>query len=69
MPALREELGLSYTVASLHFSAFAAGMILAGLVGDRIVRRYGRATVFWTGAAGLVGVCSLPGSGWRTSIR
>ena len=54
MPSLREELGLSYTIASLHFSAFAVGMILAGLVGDRVVRRYGRKTVFWTGAAGLV---------------
>src|SRR5215212_4096028 len=54
MPSLREELGLSYTIASLHFSAFAVGMILAGLVGDRLVRRYGRRTVFWTGALGLV---------------
>src|SRR3954471_20950699 len=54
MPSLREELGLSYTIASLHFSAFAVGMILAGLVGDRVVRRYGRRKVFWTGAAGLV---------------
>jgi fucose permease len=54
MPSLREEFGLSYTVASLHFSAFAIGMILAGLVGDRFVRRYGRRTVFWTGATGLV---------------
>ena len=60
MPSLREELGLSYTIASLHFSAFAVGMILAGLVGDRVVRRYGRTNVFWTGAAGLVaGVVSL----------
>jgi MFS family permease len=54
MPSLREELGLSYTIASLHFSAFAVGMILAGLVGDRFVRRYGRGTVFWSGATGLV---------------
>jgi MFS family permease len=54
MPSLREELRLSYTIASLHFSAFAVGMILAGLVGDRFVRRYGRRTVFWSGAAGLV---------------
>jgi MFS family permease len=50
MPSLREELGLSYTIASLHFSAFAVGMILAGLIGDRVVRRIERRTVFWTGA-------------------
>ena len=54
MPSLREELGLSYTIASLHFSAFAVGMIIAGLIGDRVVRRYGRTKVFWAGAAGLV---------------
>jgi MFS family permease len=51
MPSLREELGLSYTIASLHFSAFAGGMILAGLVGDRVVRHYRRTKVFWGGAA------------------
>ena len=45
MPSLREELGLSYTIASLHFSAFAGGMILAGLIGNLVVRRYGRRTV------------------------
>jgi MFS family permease len=66
MPSLREELGLSYTIASLHFSAFAVGMILAGLVGDRVVRRYGRRSVFWTGAAGLAAgavaltICRIP---------
>src|SRR5215216_1176184 len=54
MPPLRAELGLSYTIASFHFSAFAVGMILAGLIGDRGVRRYGRRRVFWTGAAGLI---------------
>jgi len=53
MPSLREELGLSYTIASLHFSAFAVGMILAGLIGDVVVRRNGRTRTFWTGAAGL----------------
>lgn len=53
MPALRQELNLSYTVTSLHFSAWAAGMILAGMVGDRLVRVWGRRRVFWTGAAGL----------------
>ncbi len=53
MPPLREELGLSYTVASFHFSAFAAGMILAGLLGERVVRRWGRHAAFWAGAAGL----------------
>jgi MFS family permease len=42
MPSLRRELGLSYTLSSLHFSAFALGMIGAGLVGERVVARLGR---------------------------
>lgn len=53
MPSLRQELDLSYTVTSLHFSAWAIGMILAGVVGDRLVRVWGRREVFWLGAAGL----------------
>jgi hypothetical protein len=32
MPSLREELGLCYTIASVHFSAFAVGLFLAGLI-------------------------------------
>lgn len=60
MPSLRQELQLSYTVTSLHFSAWAVGMILAGVVGDRLVRAWGRRAVFWLGAAGLaVGAVAL----------
>ena len=53
MPYLRDELGLSYTVGSLHFSAIAAGMIAGGWVGDRVVRRIGRRYAAWTGAFGM----------------
>lgn len=53
MPFLRAELGLSYAVASLHFSAFAIGAIISGLVGERIVRRIGRAAALWGGVAGM----------------
>jgi len=38
MPFLRTELGMSYTLSSLHFSAFAVGILLAGLGSDRIVQ-------------------------------
>ena len=47
-PFLKDELGLSYTVSSLHFTAFAAGMLLVreagGFVsdfrgGDRAIER------------------------------
>lgn len=52
-PFLRAEMGLAYTVASLHFSAFAAGMLLAGLTTDRVIRRIGRRRTMWGGAAGM----------------
>lgn len=53
MPFLRDELKLSYTVGALHLSAFALGMILAGLTGDRLSHRYGRQITFWGGGVGM----------------
>ncbi len=55
MPFLRAELNLSYTVTGLHLSAFALGMVLAGLSGDRLAQRYGRRKVFWGGGIGMAG--------------
>jgi MFS family permease len=52
-PFLRSELALTYTLASLHFSAFAAGMLLAGGIADRVVARLDRRRTLWTGAFGL----------------
>src|SRR5262245_56667681 len=52
MPSLREEFGISYTVASLHLSVFAAGSVLVGLIGERIAKRRGRRTIFWVAAGG-----------------
>lgn len=53
MAFLRVELGASYAVTGLHMSAFALGMVGAGLSSDRLVARLGRAAVFWGGAAGM----------------
>jgi fucose permease len=52
-PFLKDELGLSYTVSSLHFSAFAAGMLLIGLAGNRVIGRAGRWPAAWIGAFGI----------------
>ena len=41
MPFLREEQGLGYAAAGLHFSAFALGGVLVGFLGDRILGRWG----------------------------
>src|SRR5919107_5567351 len=50
MPFLRTELGIDYTTASLHFSAFALGAVLLGLFGDRLSARWGRLASLWGGA-------------------
>lgn len=53
MPFLRAELGLSYTLGGLHFTAFALGMILAGLLSDCTTQIWGRSVNFWIGAVGM----------------
>jgi MFS family permease len=55
MPFLRAQLGLGYAVASLHFTAFAAGGVAAGLTGERWLRRLGRNRALWGGLAGMIG--------------
>ncbi len=52
-PYLRDELHASYTLASLHFSAFAVGMLGAGLVAERVLRRLGPLATIWWGSAGM----------------
>jgi fucose permease len=53
MPFLRAEHDFSYTVASLHFSAFALGAIPVGFFGDRAAGRWGRRASLWGGGAGM----------------
>ncbi len=53
MPFLRAELDLSYTLAGLHISAMATGMILAGATGAALAARLGRPAIFWGGGGGM----------------
>ena len=53
MPFLRAEHGFNYTVASLHFSAFAFGGVLVGFLGERVAGRWGRRASLWGGGAGM----------------
>lgn len=54
---LRDDQQVSRTVSGLHGTALATGAVLAGLVGARLVRRWGRALVLRVGLSGLaVGV-------------
>ncbi|MFN8449730.1 MAG: MFS transporter [Anaerolineae bacterium] len=57
-PFLKNELELSYTVSSLHFSAFALGIIGAGLIGNRVIQRVGRWNALWISAFGM-SACAL----------
>lgn len=52
-PFLKSELNLSYTVSSFHFSAFALGIIGAGLTGHLVIQKIGRWKSLWTGAFGM----------------
>ncbi len=52
-PFLKEELHLSYTVSSLHFTAFAVGILLIGLSGHTLIQRLGRGSSLWIGALGI----------------
>lgn len=46
---LRDDQQVSRTASGLHGTALAAGAILAGVVGTRLVRRWGRAVVLRLG--------------------
>lgn len=52
-PFLRSELGISYAVASLHFTTFALGILGAGLGGPWVIERIGRWRALWLGAFGM----------------
>jgi len=52
-PFLKDELKLSYTVSSLHFTAFAVGILLVGLSGHILIQRIGRWHALWLGAFGI----------------
>jgi fucose permease len=52
-PFLKEDLKLTYTVSSFHFTAFAAGILLVGLGGQIVIKRLGSLRSLWMGAWGL----------------
>lgn len=68
MPFLRSELRLSYAEGGLHLSAFAGGMIVAGLSAAALVQRMGRRAVLWGGAIGMGGGALLLMGGGHIGI-
>jgi MFS family permease len=65
---LSQELDLNYTVRSYHLSAFAFGMVLAGIHADRVARRFGRRTAFWAGGLGMALGAVLLASGRHVAV-
>jgi fucose permease len=67
---LRDELKLNYAEGALHGSAYAAGMILAGILGSTITRRWGRSATFWGGGAGMAAgaLCLILGQSTLVTI-
>src|SRR5512147_550889 len=52
-PFLKEELQLSYTVSSFHFTAFAVGILLIGFGGHFVIQRIGHSRSLWVGMFGI----------------
>jgi fucose permease len=52
-PFLKEELQLSYTVSSFHFTAFAIGILLIGVGGHLVIQRIGHRRSLWLGLFGM----------------
>lgn len=52
-PFLKEDLHLSYTISSFHFTAFALGILCVGLGGQYVIHRLGSARSLWSGALGI----------------
>jgi MFS family permease len=68
-PALRDELGYGYTLASLHVSAFAAASLVTGLLAPRLDRRIGRRAVLLLGLGGMgggIGALTAGADAWST---
>jgi len=53
MTFVRDELSLNYTVTGFHSTAFALGMVIAGLTGAAVSKRMGRRHLFWGAGAGM----------------
>lgn len=52
-PFLKDELSLSYTVSSFHFTAFAVGILLIGVAGHILIQRIGQQSSLWLGLFGM----------------
>lgn len=68
MPFVQETFHFNQTIASLHLSLFAFGMILAGVVGKQAILRWSRWQLLWGGGTGMVVGALLFASGWHPVV-
>jgi len=59
VPLLRDEQGVSATLAGLHGTGLAAGIVIAGALFAPATRRLGRGGTIWTGLAGVAAMTAL----------
>jgi len=59
IPYLRQEFNLDYTLAALHMSMFASGMVIGGLCAPSMLHRVGIVTGLWSGMAGILAGVTL----------
>ena len=61
IPFLRDEFAISYRVVSLHPAALAAGLIVCGVLGERVVAWFGRDGALALALGGICGGAALLG--------
>jgi len=54
VPYLRDEFAMSYSLAGLHQSAFALGMVTMGLLGSSVIKRLGITRSLWGGMVDML---------------
>jgi fucose permease len=68
MPLLRKDLDINRTIGGLHFTALAAGSVMAGFASERLTSHWGRRLVFWAGGTGVAAGALIICGGWHPAF-
>lgn len=55
MTFLRAENHLSYSLTALHFTAWSIGVLFAGSIGEKVMRKFTKPRTVWTAGSGVCG--------------